>query len=249
MPISLQPYQPEHLARVLAFVGKCLRDADLRALHPGDIAHWMSNTYLGEGLDQRFALVKGADGDIAAFVSLPAPREKAFDVLLPPALYGSDFEREVILACEAMTRERLLSASKNADVLTTGVYTGDSRRADLLLSIGYRLSDDPADMLSRRSPGDPIPSVSLPNGFAIRPSLGEGEVDTLIAVQHGAFGRAWTADDYLKTIRTPGFDPQRELVVTAPDGRLAAFTVIWFDPISRSGLFEPVGCHPDFQPA
>ena len=48
-------------------------------------------------------------------------------------------------------------------------------------------------------------------------------------------------------MRTPGFKVQHELVVVAPDERFAAFLVYWLDPISRSGLFEPVGCHPDFR--
>jgi len=48
-------------------------------------------------------------------------------------------------------------------------------------------------------------------------------------------------------MQTPGYEVENELVVVAPDGRFAAFTVIWFDPISRSGLFEPVGCHGDFR--
>src|SRR5260370_42434798 len=48
-------------------------------------------------------------------------------------------------------------------------------------------------------------------------------------------------------MHTPGFHLDRELIVVAPDGRFAAFLVYWIDPISKSGLFEPVGRHPDFQ--
>jgi ribosomal protein S18 acetylase RimI-like enzyme len=47
--------------------------------------------------------------------------------------------------------------------------------------------------------------------------------------------------------RTPGFHIDRELVVVAPGGRFAAFLIYWLDPVSKSGLFEPVGCHPDYQ--
>ncbi len=38
-----------------------------------------------------------------------------------------------------------------------------------------------------------------------------------------------------------------ELVAVAPDGRVAAFTVIWFDGVNRVGLFEPVGTRPHYQ--
>src|SRR6185369_6347344 len=56
-----------------------------------------------------------------------------------------------------------------------------------------------------------------------------------------------TPEEYLRTMRTPGFDPERELVVVAPDGQLVAFLIYWPDPVSKSGLFEPVGCAKEFQ--
>ena len=36
-----------------------------------------------------------------------------------------------------------------------------------------------------------------------------------------------------------------DLVVVAPDASLAAYTIVWYDRINCSGLFEPVGVHAD----
>jgi ribosomal protein S18 acetylase RimI-like enzyme len=33
----------------------------------------------------------------------------------------------------------------------------------------------------------------------------------------------------------------------APDGGLAAYCICWYDPISRSGEFEPVGARPTYR--
>ena len=94
-----------------------------------------------------------------------------------------------------------------------------------------------------RSLAVPIPESVLPQGFTIRSVEGEHEARALGVVHSGAFGSTWTADAYRAVMRTPGFHVDRELVVVAPDGRLAAFAVYWVDPVSGTGLFEPVGCH------
>jgi mycothiol synthase len=33
----------------------------------------------------------------------------------------------------------------------------------------------------------------------------------------------------------------------APTGELAAFCTVWFDDVTRTAVFEPVGTHPDHQ--
>jgi GNAT superfamily N-acetyltransferase len=48
-------------------------------------------------------------------------------------------------------------------------------------------------------------------------------------------------------MKKPGYAPEREMVVVAPDGRFAAFTVTWRDEVNKVGYFEPVGAHSDFQ--
>jgi ribosomal protein S18 acetylase RimI-like enzyme len=44
---------------------------------------------------------------------------------------------------------------------------------------------------------------------------------------------------------SPGYAPEREFIIEAPDGTFAAFTVTWHDRLNRTGLFEPVGTHKD----
>jgi GNAT superfamily N-acetyltransferase len=48
-------------------------------------------------------------------------------------------------------------------------------------------------------------------------------------------------------MRSPTYRPDLDLVAVAPEGSLAAFTLVWYDPLARLGLFEPMGCHPDHQ--
>jgi mycothiol synthase len=44
---------------------------------------------------------------------------------------------------------------------------------------------------------------------------------------------------------TPAYRDAVDLAVFAADGSVAAFCIAWTDDVSRVGLLEPVGCHPD----
>jgi ribosomal protein S18 acetylase RimI-like enzyme len=81
----------------------------------------------------------------------------------------------------------------------------------------------------------------------IRSATSIEEAGKLAEAHHDAFNSQWTAEEYQRVLESPGYDPKRELVVVAPDGRFAAFCVIWLDTINKRGLFEPVGTHHDFQ--
>ena len=123
----------------------------------------------------------------------------------------------------------------------------DGVRAALLVEAGYRASAEPYYLYTARPLHSQLPEAQLPQGFTIRSVAGEEDVERLCEVHSGSFGSQWQPDDYLRVMRTPGFQMENELVVVAPDGRFAAFLIYWPDPISRSGLFEPVGCHQEFQ--
>lgn len=108
-----------------------------------------------------------------------------------------------------------------------------------------------------RSLGDPsslppLPQAPLlPDGFVVRPLRGAAEVPAYVATHRAAFGSmAMTDERRQRTLRAPGYRPDLDLVVEAPDGRVAAFAILWLGPESggrRDGQFEPVGTQPVFQ--
>jgi mycothiol synthase len=244
----LRPYGPDDLAAVLAFAGECNARTDgCGYLHPGDIAHLMSNGLRGRDLDRHIHLYEEGDGALLALALIHPVRNAAFDLLVHPDARGGELERGLITWCERTAWAAIQAESSAETTIGSEVTDCDTIRRDLLLEQGYSAAGQPSMLYTTRSLEGPIPDVSLPDGFGIRSVAGEQEVDAVCAVHNGSFTPKWTHDEYLAVMRTPGFAIDRELVVVAPDGRFAAFLIYWLDPITRSGLFEPVGCHRDFQ--
>jgi ribosomal protein S18 acetylase RimI-like enzyme len=100
----------------------------------------------------------------------------------------------------------------------------------------------------------PIDAPEVPEGFVLRPLAGEAEVEAYVAVHRAAFGtQNMTVEWRRRTLTAPAYRQELDLVVEAPNGRLAAFTILWLNPSAqgqsgrRDGQIEPAGTHPDFQ--
>jgi len=128
----------------------------------------------------------------------------------------------------------------------------DPLRSDLLAESGYT----PAEWREcqwRHSLTQPVPEVPLPQGFTLR-SL-EGSQD--IPKRSWATWRAFNSDRpdtdydgwewYRNLQAAPLYRQDLDLVAVDPDGRIVSFSTIWYDPVTRTGYFEPVGTDPDYQ--
>ena len=127
----------------------------------------------------------------------------------------------------------------------------DAREQQQLLAMhGYQKNAGP-EYQRRRLLSQPIAATPLPDGYTIR---AVGEDDDLPArswVSWEAFhpdepderyqGWAW----YRNVQRIPLYRRDLDLVAVAPSGEHAAFSTAWFDDVTRSVVFEPVGTHPN----
>jgi ribosomal protein S18 acetylase RimI-like enzyme len=253
---KIRSYRGADLDELLRFVGECNRAPDAGAIrHPGDVIHFMSNSLRGRDLERHIFLYEEADGRLLALVMLYLGAMWYYELLLDPKLRSPDddaFETAALAwAGDAAwsASQATGSAPEGAEGGAIGVELtiGDTVRQRILERLGYQPVTTPGMLYTARSLRDPIPDKLLPEGFSMRPVAGEHEAGLVAEVHNGAFKPKWDAEKYLTVMRTPGFQIDHELVVVAPDGRFAAFTIIWLDPISRSGYFEPVGCHREFQ--
>ena len=230
----LRPFTTDLLTEVVAFLGQCWRDDPARNFHPGDVLHWMTNYCRGENLDKRFFLARDAD-ELRAFIEINE-KSSTITAVVKPKLRGTDWERELYLSC----MEKL----KGASTISVNLSSKDEKTSEVLRSLNF--TSEMADCKVLRRDLSSVPEPTWPNGFSARRVTGFREAEALAGLHGAAFNNSWTPAEYQKVMRAPGFVPQNELVVVAPIGALAAFAVIWPDRISKTGLFEPVGCHPDF---
>ena len=133
------------------------------------------------------------------------------------------------------------------------VFSGQSNRIRDLENAGFKCQSDVGDdcwskVLMRRSAQTPVKVYEPRSGFMVRPLAGEKEVDAYVELHQSVFeSKNMTTDWRRRTLNHPDYMPELDLVVEAPEKRLVAFCICWFDKTSRAGHIEPLGCHKDFR--
>ena len=148
-------------------------------------------------------------------------------------------------------RVRVLALERNAPGVCAVSSRGDDRdRVALLERSGYQRAEW-TTMRQERALTDALPTPELPDGFRARPLHGGSEVEAYVAAHRTAFGSVRMTSAWRHRVLTmPEYRPDLDLVVEAPDGRIAAFTILWLASYPGGRIeaqYEPVGTHPDFQ--
>lgn len=186
-------------------------------------------------------------GDIAAVLNADSPGEaflQAHPRFRTPAL-----EAEMLEIAE----QRLAGPNREGQrALRVWADSNDLARQALLRDRGYARGDWP-EYQRRRPLAQPIPDAPAPAGYVIRPLGDAAELPARSWVSWKAFhpdepddkyeGWEW----YRNVQRGPLYRRDLDLVAALPDGAIAAFCTVWFDDVTRTAVFEPVGTHPDHQ--
>ncbi len=85
---------------------------------------------------------------------------------------------------------------------------------------------------------------ALEAGFRFRTADEAGPEAAVLAHLNAWAPSAYTAESYEGVRQTAGYRGDLHVLVEAPDGTMAASTVMWLDKANRTVGFEPVGTHP-----
>ena len=246
MPITTRSYTDADLPHLQSALARWIQQAgDCGYYHVGNIAHRIYEGFSGAQPVNQLVHIWEEEAEIIGF-TYSFVFGAAFFAFTCPRYRGTQVERAMLRAASATTLHFIQQNQRADAAVITDVYNCDHRRIALLTQLGF-VHDRMWDYITEQSLARPLPAPAGPDGFRIR-SATPADYVQLALIRNNAFNSAWTPAAYRDHVmRRPHYRPENEIVAVAPDGRLAAFTVIRLDPINKVGQFEPVGTHSDFR--
>lgn len=87
----------------------------------------------------------------------------------------------------------------------------------------------------------------LPDGFRFR-TADEAGPEAAVQAHHDAWAPSpYTVESYEGVRQTVAYRGDLHILVEAPNGTMAASTIMWLDEVNQTAEFEPVGTHPDYR--
>jgi ribosomal protein S18 acetylase RimI-like enzyme len=222
--------------------------------HPGDVVWQLIGTPgVNPAEDIHLWL---DDGGIAGLAWFEPPLIMQFDVR--PGFNDSDGLIETILEWAESRRHALGRPAPGATPrayamlgqtsLSTVALDSDARRIAALEAHGY-VRTERHGLRYRRGLEIPIPEGPLPAGMRLRHAT-DSDIDQRVELHRDAWS-VWgpssaNPETYRMLRAAPVYEPELDVIVEGPDGRLLSYCICWADPVTGVGEFEPVGTRPAF---
>ena len=201
-------------------------------------------------LEEVIFLWEAANSQLVAVLN-PEENGDAF-FQMHPGLAPLELEEEMLSVAE---KHYVAAGPDGNQRLIVWADEKDKFRKELLRQRGYQKGSW-AEYKRYRSLDNPIPEAPAAPGYTIRPvgdglellercyasGLGFHDGDIRMAVDNRK-DVSW----YRNIQTAPLYRRDLDLVAFAPDGAIASFCTVWFDDVTRCGVFEPVATVPDYQ--
>ena len=182
--------------------------------------------------------------ELGALIAFVWPRGDQVDVITLPN--HPNLEETILTQTEADYRQKPAEGDEARRFRYWSDEVDHVRNA-LLQEQGYTRTDDYLTFHTYTLTELP-PARPLPEGYTIRHVQGETDLEPRVAAHRSAFHPSrMTVEKHRAVMASPTYRPELDLMVVAPDGTVAACTIVWFDEVNRMGIFEPVACHKEYQ--
>jgi GNAT superfamily N-acetyltransferase len=188
------------------------------------------------------------EGQLVAMLNADTPGEAFFQV--HPSYHSAELLNEMLDVAESNLPNQKESGARE---LITWVNADDATHKDVLTRRGYARSKFSAEHMRRRFFTQPIPDSVPQSGYSVRALGDESELPARSWLSWKVFhpdepDEKYQGWEWYKNIqRVPIYNRDLDIVAVAPDGELAAFCTVWYDHVTRTAVFEPVGTHPNHQ--
>lgn len=252
MKLKQRPYRTES---DYWMIREFLRDVYLQndrrefswSVAPLDYWRWHGIANLDEGpLEECVLLWETRDNQIAAVLNGLGRGRARFQI--DPRFRTRDLEVEMISMAE--DRFSAISLRSRRRMLSVVLRDGDTLREEILVQRGYQPKAGSQLFDRYRDLTCPISESSSPKGYIIRPMALE-DIPSRSWASWRAFHPSEPDEDYqgeswyVNLMKAPLYRRDLDLVATDDTGAIAAFATVWYDDVTRSGYFEPVGTVPE----
>jgi ribosomal protein S18 acetylase RimI-like enzyme len=218
----------------------------------GDIDWWTGGSADPDATLARVQIFE-EEGQVQGFVW---SNDGGFDMLVRPDRRALE-QTMIEWALATLPGEGPAGEAKQIEV---NCFDGDEERAARLRAAGF-VPGEAYYIFNDHSLAGALPLATLPPGYRLRSFAGEDEIEDRVTVHRTAFHPSkMTVAKHRKVMTMPLYRQALDLVIEAPVDApsrnspdpetgepatcFAAYTIVWFDPVNRLGLFEPVGTHP-----
>lgn len=213
-----------------------------------DYWRWHGVENMGDGRPETDVFIwENSDGKMVSVLNREAPGSVFLQI--HPDYRTAELESEMAEIAEA---HLMVPGQNGRRRLHIWVEEDDRLRRDVLERRGYTQGSK-VEYQRRGRLSESITTPQIPSDYSVR-SLGDkDELPARSWLSWKAFHPNASKDDYQgwewydNIQRAPLYRRDLDLVAVAPDGELAAFCTIWFDDVTRTVAFEPVGTSPDHQ--
>jgi ribosomal protein S18 acetylase RimI-like enzyme len=132
------------------------------------------------------------------------------------------------------------------DARVAVAFADDEIRRAALARHGFVRPGQELHVNARAVPDAPD-QAPLPDGFRLR-TVEPGDLAERVAVHRDVWAPSRvTESSYGNVVASWPYRGSLDCVVEAPDGRFAAYVLVWPDDVNGVGLFEPVGTREEFR--
>ena len=240
MTITRHPYRGEaDMPRILNLISSM----PFSCRHVIDFPWRLSSPAINEGRDAAFW--EDSNGQVVGFAAWQY-YWAALDFFILPGSEMQAVETDLFNWADGRFRERDVERGQPLPYWVE-FRDDDQERRQLVEAHGFLFDEHDCYVTLQHSLVDLSPVPALPDGFLLRSLKGETETAAYAELHRAAFeSTSMTPEWRSRTLRTPQYRPELDLVISAPDGSLAGFCVGWFEPSRSVAQIEPVGVHPRF---